>query len=128
MPIVTVGDSDNPRFELKTAPPDGYVVLRRLTYGESLAREAMMTKFTVDGNASSKEFLGDVKIDQEGVALFDFAHCIVEHNLQEAGTERLLNFKNAADVKKLSKSVGKEIGDLIDSLNNFEESAEVKNS
>lgn len=127
MPIVTVGDSDNERHELKTAPPDGYVVLRRLSYGESLARDALATKFTVDGSPGSKDFLGDVKIDQEGIAFYDFAHCVVEHNLtDEQG--RLLNFKNIVDIKKISKQVGKEIGDLIDSINNFEKDEEVKNS
>jgi len=126
MPVATVGDFDNTRHELKTAPPDGYVVIRRLSYGESLRREALSTNFTVDGNSNAKDFVGNVKIDQEAVAQFDFEHCIVEHNLTDKN-EKLLNFKNPADLAKLDRRVGKEIGDLIDDMNNFEEDEEVKN-
>lgn len=117
MPVAVLRKQDNPRRELKTAPPDGYVVVRRMSYGESLAREAIATKFTVGGDANSKEFSGDIKIDQERVALFDFATCIVEHNLTDEN-ERLLNFKDPKDVKLLDKEIGREIGELIDEVNN----------
>jgi hypothetical protein len=127
MPIGTSDNVDSERYELKTAPPDGYVVIRRLSYGESIKRDAISTKFAVGGSKNSKDFVGDIKIDQEAIAQFDFAHCVVEHNITDK-TGRLLNFRNPGDLALLDRRIGKEIGDLIDEMNNFEEKEEVKNS
>lgn len=127
MPVGTTDNYDDDRFDLKTAPPDGYVVIRRLSYGESLKRDAISTKFTVDGSAKSKDFMGDIKIDQEAIAQFDFAHCVVEHNITDK-SGRTLNFKDPKDLAQLDGKIGKEIGDLIDEVNKIEGNEEVKNS
>lgn len=130
MPVAVVVDDTSDKIELKTLPPDGYVVVRRMSYGESLAREAKATKLLVAGGdrKNSKDApQAEVDIQTEALALWDFANLVVEHNCQDKDG-RVLNFKNIADVKKLSGSVGREIGKIIDDYNDVEESEDVKNS
>lgn len=128
MPIAVVVDNVSDKILLKTLPPDGYVIVRRMTYGESLSRSAKATKLLVGGGETKgKDFQGEIDIQTEALALWDFANLIVEHNCQDVDG-RTLNFKNIVDVKKLSSVVGEEIGKAIDDFNEIEESEEVKNS
>lgn len=126
MPIATIVNTSE-RFDLKSAPPDGYVVIRRMTYGEKLKRQGMLTKFRMEmGRNKSDAMNMDVDLDQEKVTLWEFANLIVEHNLTDEN-ERALNFKNMADISRLGPVVGEEIQTYIDKLNSFEEDEEVKN-
>lgn len=126
MAIATIVNA-NERFDLKSCPPDGYVVVRRMTYGEKLKRGSMMTKFRMEmGKNKSDSMNMDVDLDQEKVSMWEFANLIVEHNLTD-DTERPLNFKNMADISRLGPVVGEEIQTYIDKLNSFEEDDEVKN-
>lgn len=130
MPVAVVIDNTSDKIPLKTLPPDGYVVVRRMSYGESLAREGKATKLLVAGsdNRDSKSTpQAEVDIQIEVLALWDFANLIVEHNCEDRDG-RLLNFRNIDDVKKLSGAVGREIGQIIDDFNAVEETDEVKNS
>lgn len=128
MPVATVL-AETHRYDLKTCP-EGYVIVRRMTYGEELARSGMATKFTVGGggaNTKKEDFKGEIDINTEEVALWDFANLIVEHNLTD-DKEQPLNFKNRAHVRALQRDVGKEIGDCIDEWNSQIDSEETKNS
>lgn len=124
MPVATIV-SDTERFELKTLP-GGFVIIKRMTYGQSLVRSSMSTKFLVGGSTNSKDFQGELDMQVEAVALWDFANCVVDHNLTDAN-DRPLNFKNAADVRGLDPRIGQEVGKYIDGINNFEDTDEVKN-
>ena len=123
MPVATIVTGTE-RHELKTLP-EGYVVIRRMNYGESLKRQAMSTRFLVAGS-NQKDFQGELDMQTEAVALWDFGNCIIEHNLTDEN-DKPLNFKNPVDVKRLAKPVGDEIAKFIDDLNNFEDSDEAKN-
>lgn len=125
MPIAVVANTTK-RYELTTLP-EAYVVVRRMTYGEKLIRSGLATKFIVGGSTTEKNFSGQLDIQQEEVAYWDFDHLIVEHNLQDLD-ERLLNFKNKGDVKKLDGAVGDEVGRYIDEWNDVESTQEAKNS
>jgi len=129
MPVAVVTENISDKIPLKTLPPDGYVVVRRMSYGEGLTRESKATRLLVAGGSDNKgkDFQGEVDIQTEALALWDFANLIVEHNCQDLDG-RLLNFKNVNDVKKLSDTVGKEIGKIIDDFNAAEETDDVKNS
>jgi hypothetical protein len=127
MPIVTVTDDISERIPLVTAPPDGYVVVRRMNYGEELKRSGMAAKLLMNSDKNSKDFQGEIDMQTEEVAYWDFANLVVEHNMQDQDG-RTLNFKNRADVVKLSGPVGKEIGQVIDDFNNVKDSEETKNS
>src|SRR5258706_2828939 len=108
-------------------PPDGYVIVRRMNYGEKLLRSNMAAKFLMSGSTKDKEFAGELDMQTEEVAYWDFANLVVEHNVQDEDG-RVLNFKNKIDVKKLDGAVGEEIGRIIDEFNAPEETEEVKNS
>lgn len=126
MAIATVVNA-NERFDLKSCPPDGYVVIRRMSYGEKLKRQSMMTKFRMEmGRNKSDAMNMDVDLDQEKVSMWEFANLIVEHNLTDENVKPL-NFKNMVDIARLGPVVGEEIQTYIDKLNSFEEDQEIKN-
>lgn len=115
-------------FKLKSCPPDGYVTIRRMTWGEKLKRQSMMTKYRMEmtKNTKDQDMSLDVDILQEKVSQWEFSNLIVEHNLTDE-TETPLNFKNIADIVRLGPVVGEEIQGYIDEVNSFEEKEEVKN-
>lgn len=129
MPSAVVTNNVSEKILLKTLPPDGYVVVRRMNYGEELSRQSKATKLIVGGEdaKSGKGFAGEVDIQTEAIAFWDFANLVVEHNCEDE-TGRTLNFKSVMDVKRLDARVGKEIGEIIDAFNAVEETDEIKNS
>ena len=87
------------RFRLYSAP-GGWVELRRLTHGEAIERLDLIVVKGDDG----KERLSNYR-----ARLYDFAHCIVNHNLGDAESGRKLDFTKAKDVLELDEEVGNEI-------------------
>lgn len=133
-PIVTVNPEEYERHELKTAPPDGFVMLRPLPYGMKLSRRSKATKMmmrsqptqSTPGNRGGKgqpqEQVFEVESMDEWAVAFDFAYCIGEHNLQNRNGS-LIDFSKQThmQIKLLDPKVGTEIERLIDSLNNDED-------
>ena len=126
MPIVELS-SETETFPLKSAPPDGFVTLRRMSHGETLRRR--------DGaiNTSVREFNSQGQPDevfmtahQEWMRFYDFKLCIVDHNLQMADGS-LINFKNKQAFDALPTAVGLEIEECIDRMNQWNEFAPVTN-
>jgi hypothetical protein len=111
------------RFDLKSCP-EGYVVIRRMTYGEKLNRQDDMMNMQTTADPKDKEMR--IQIMAKKVALQDFANLVVEHNLTDEN-DTPLNFKNPAHVNLLDPQIGEEIGRYIDQINSFEEDAAVKN-
>lgn len=128
MPVGTVLVTTK-RFDLKSCP-EGYVIVRRMNYGEELQRTEMATKFTLGGAGASVDkdsFSGALDINTTAVALWDFANLIIDHNITDE-QDKLLNFKNPGDVKRLDSTIGKEIGEAIDEWNAAKETEDTKNS
>lgn len=113
---VAIRSTDTKRFNLKTLP-EGFVVLRRMTYGQILERRAMMkVSFISGGKGKSAE--AEMTMANKKVNLYEFEKCIVEHNLEkEEG--KLLNLTNATDIELLDPKVGQEIEKYIEDLNNL---------
>lgn len=123
MPVATV-TRNTERFDLTTAPPDGYVIVRRMTFGEKLHRQDELMQIHAPTTKDSNYL--EMAMMNKKAALQDFSNLIVEHNLtDESG--RMLNFRNANDVASLDPRIGDEISVLIDGINAFEETSEVKN-
>ena len=122
MPRGTVAQNTE-RYDLKTLPPDGFVVIRRMTFGEKLAHQddALHMQSTGVGKNSSLE----LKSMFRKMALTDFGNLVVDHNITD-DQDRLLNFKSAQDVLALDPRVGDEISQLIDALNTYEDTEELK--
>jgi hypothetical protein len=127
MVIATANSSDTEKLDLKSLP-GGFVVAKRLTYGQKLQRRQMVSGLKVEAG-KGKDFAGEMNMVSEKATVFDFQHCIVEHNLGKLkpGTEDEeipIDFGNVQDVRALDPRVGEEIDNFLSELNNFEESEE----
>jgi len=119
MPIATV-TKNTERLDLTTLP-EGYVVIRRMSFGEKLARqdEMLHMKTGLDNQL-------EMSVSNKTTTLGDYANLIIDHNLTDEN-ERKLNFKNPTDVMNLDPRIGDEIGAFIDKINSFEDKPELKN-
>jgi hypothetical protein len=122
MPRATVNVEETEHVELKSLP-GGYVTLRRLSYGQLLHRRAMASSMRME--AQGKNFAAEMQMVNESVTVYEFANCIIEHNLEDENG-KTLNFKNAADIRRLDPRIGEEIDQHISKLNNFEEDGEAE--
>jgi hypothetical protein len=126
MPRATVDLSSTERYELKSCPPDGFVVLKRLNYGDKLRRQDiyMQMQMRIDSKGSA----GDLSMSAaaEKVAQFEFARCVVDHNLEDE-SGRKLDFKSPADVIRLDPRIGEEINGYLTEMNNFDQGDDAAN-
>jgi hypothetical protein len=118
MPNATSSADDTTRFDLKSLP-EGYVVLKRMTYGQMVQRRAL-TKMSVMQGRTQKSVVGEMAMASKEITLFEFGHTIVEHNLEDVDG-RKLNLSLEPDFDKLDPRVGQEIEDKISEMNNFED-------
>jgi hypothetical protein len=134
MPRATVNLADTERVELKSLPPDsldegGFVVLRRLTYGQKIQRQQLameVSMHSTDNRRNSSPEMA-MKMTQERVTVFDFGNCIVDHNLEDENGKKL-DFRQPQAVFMLDPRVGEEISNHMDDMNNFEDDEDLKNS
>jgi hypothetical protein len=137
MPIAVATDVAVKKM-LKSLPADpkvegpngeqGWVKLRRMTYGEKMHRRTFNSKMTVKaGGGKSREAETVIDAFNEKTDLFDFATCIVDHNLQGRDGSKL-DFRDSSHVKALASHVAEEIQTYMDELNNFEQDEEAGNS
>jgi hypothetical protein len=118
MPKVTIDPNDYTRFDLKSAPPDGYVMLRPLSYGMKLTRRTKSSRMMMEAGTTQMT----LETLEEWTTQFDFKNCIGDHNLQNAD-ESLIDFGNAVGWKLLDPRVGSEIERHINSLNEEDDEA-----
>lgn len=132
MPVAVVIDTPQ-RFPLKTLPKnealpspegdEGFVVLRRLSHGDKMTRRSFTSKMTVKAKRGQKDVESELEAFNEKTDLYDFANCVVDHNLtNDKGAK--LDFRKAEDVRSLDGQVAEEISTLMDKLNNFEDDDE----
>lgn len=118
MPIAQNPPDETQRFELESCPPDGFVVLRRLTYGQTIKRRAL-TKLSMNMDKGQKDFNGEMALASVEINNYEFATCVVDHNLERLdGTK--FNFSNPVELQYLDPRVGAEIELHMDEMNNFE--------
>jgi hypothetical protein len=72
------------------------------------------------GKGAKSDFAGEMKLITEESTLFDFVHCILDHNLEDENGNKL-NLTNKADIARLDPRIGEEIDTFLGELNNFEE-------
>lgn len=97
----------------------GKVTLRRMTYGQVVQRRTM-SKLSFTAGRGRGNVAGEMAMGAKEITLFEFAHCIVNHNLEDTDG-RKLNLANEQDFNKLDPRVGQELEALISDMNNFEE-------
>ena len=118
MPRATTS-MDTVRYQLKSAPPDGWVDIRPMDYGTYLKRRDMAMKMGVTGAGSGFEKI-DLDILQETVTRFEFKSCIVDHNLENEEGKKL-NLSTPEDFQRLDPRIGQELSILIDEVTQWED-------
>lgn len=121
MPKATVDTTKNQRFELSTLPAShddeaGFVLLRRMSYGEFLKRRDMISKMSMKGQGKDTEAV--MEMANEVVTRYEFMTCIVDHNLEDDNGNNL-DFRSAKAFTQLDPNVGEEVAELIDEYNEF---------
>ena len=118
MPIATVDPEDTERFDLKTLP-EGYVVLRRMSYGAWLKRQEMAMNMQIHG-MDKKDSTTELKSMQRSVTQYEFSQSVVEHNLTDRD-ERPLDFRQPHTLDLLAPKIGNEISKYVSDLHEFED-------
>ncbi|MCA1799962.1 MAG: hypothetical protein LC650_01530 [Actinobacteria bacterium] len=94
----------------------GFVVLRRMSYGEFLKRRDMISKMSMRGQGKDTEAV--MEMANEVVTRYEFLTCIVDHNLEDANGNNL-DFRSSKTFTQLDPTVGEEVAELIDDYNGF---------
>lgn len=116
MPTAVVTD-ETFHEDLKSCP-GGFVVIKRMSFGQKLTRRQMAMKMRMSGD--KRDMSMDIDMMNRLTTLWSFANLLIEHNLEDQNGVPL-NFKREADVDKLDPRIGEEIDGLIDKHNNFED-------
>lgn len=117
MPRATV-NSEATRVDLKSLA-GGFVTLRQLPFGQMLSRRDRAARFLQEVNPRARQDdISHVQIDilNEASRIYDFKHCIVDHNLEDDQGNKL-DFANPMTLQVLDPKVGAEIEREIDKLN-----------
>jgi hypothetical protein len=123
VPRATVNPDDTTTVMLKSLP-EGEVVLRRMSYGQKLARQEQAVRMTMEQKkGSNKDSKMNMDMLQHAATVFDFRACIVSHNLQDADG-KLLNLTQVQHIDQLDPRIGEEIAENINKMNNFEDAME----
>lgn len=104
---------------MKTCPPDGFVVLRKMNNGEMLHRRDIASNVQAQGENES-DMKASIGVNMSGVRFYEFGKSILEHNLQDE-TGRLLNLQNKRDFDNLDGAIADEIDGYITKLNRGED-------
>lgn len=136
MPVASVS-LEPQRFPLKSLE-DGFVELVPLSFGKiqrrrEIAAESAIKEVENQDGKSTPEMA--ITMAQHAAAVYEFKHCIVDHNLEELKPkknssdpdeeERIVPFdfkKDPGAIDRLNPKIGEEISILIDQLNQFESS------
>jgi hypothetical protein len=111
---VAVATTETEHHDLKSLP-GGFVLVRKLTYGEVLQRRSMM-KMQIEGQGT-KDARAEIEMLNRNATVFDFQRCVV---FADEAESRKLNLANTSDLERLDPRVGQEIEQIIDTLNNFD--------
>jgi len=83
----------------------------------------MSSVASAEGSGRGKNMKMSIAMINEQATIFDFTHCIVDHNLEDDNGVKM-DLTNVINIRRLDPRVGDEIEQLIDKLNNFEEDDE----
>lgn len=117
MPRATV-NQEATKVDL-TSLPGGFVMLKQLPFGQMLSRRDKAARYLQEVNPrAAKDDISKIQIDilNEASRIYDFKHCIIDHNLEDDQGNKL-DFGNAMTLQVLDPRVGAEIEREIDKLN-----------
>lgn len=136
MPVAAIDPNEYIRVDLKTCPPDGFVMLRPLPYGEKIKRRDKTSKMLMKTSQKSGSGRGRMNLQnldavmefesaQEWAMQFDFAYCIGEHNLQNKDGSPM-DFSKPLGWKLLDPRIGDEIAEAIFAMNELEDEEDLE--
>jgi hypothetical protein len=125
MPRATTNPNETEKIWLKSCP-EGYVELRRMSYGEVLRKRQMGTTMSLQ-QGSDGDTQGVMEMVQRRMTEFEFAKCVVDHNLEDENG-KTLDFKKSNTFDRLDPRIGEEIGEEIDKMNQLEKVVDSGNS
>jgi hypothetical protein len=115
MPKATVS-TETVRKELENLP-GGFVVLRKLNYGEILKSRDMLSSIQRrDDRKEREDSPMTVDMNLGKISAYQFSRAIVDHNLEDDNGQKL-NFSNPNDINILDPVVAQEIDRLITTMN-----------
>lgn len=115
MPRATVSTTAI-NYDLKTVP-EGFVKLKRMSYGQWIHRQDIALKMELEGN--DKNAKSNIEMTNYRVAVWEFGQCIVEHNLTD-DMDQALNFNAPTTLNNLDPKIGNEISEYIKELHDFD--------
>jgi hypothetical protein len=117
MPRATVSTAPQ-RFELKTCP-EGWVKMRRMSYGELLTSQdmAFQVQMKASENNSDEADMG-ISVTRAAISAFQINTCVMDHNLEDENGRKLV-FSDDADVTSLDPNIGQELTKLIDDMHDW---------
>ncbi len=123
MPKATIS-TETVRKQLKTCP-GGYVDLRQLSYAEMMKRRDIASRMYADvstsqGRATQETIRQYMEVVNVAIMEFEFANCVVEHNLEDDDGNKL-DFSNPMALQILNPKIGAEIDRYIEELNQEDE-------
>jgi hypothetical protein len=114
-----VADTEPVQKDLKTLP-EGFVLLKRMSYGAWLHRRDISMKMGMSMDAKDNTGEGTMGLNTEEVTQYEFAMCIVDHNLEDENGGKL-NFANGGGgTNRLDPRIGNEISQYIEELHEFD--------
>lgn len=113
MPKATV-NTNAERYELKSCP-EGWIEIKRMSYGQWLQRSQMAVKMQVQQQRKGGNQSMDIQMEALKLALFEYKNCVVDHNLEDDGGQKL-NLNTPDGVQILDPQIGNEIGDIIEEI------------
>jgi hypothetical protein len=116
MPRATVS-KETEKKELKSCP-GGFVILRRMDYGQSLTRREMAATMRAPLDRKGRPDHMEMNLTFKDVYFFDFRACVVDHNLEDDNDQKL-DLQTREGFSQLDPNIAVEIEDLIESMNPF---------
>lgn len=118
VPRATVS-METQHVDLKTCPPDGFVELRRMTFGELMTSQDMAYQVQMKAGEDADNPEMGVTMSRIAIMEYQFQKCVMRHNLED-DKGRVLDFRKAPDVHLLDANIGQEISGAIDDMHNWQ--------
>lgn len=119
MPKATV-DMSPQVIPLKTLE-GGSITVKPLSFGQKKARaDIAMRMYSETGDEGMRDNRMYMDMLNRATTVYDFSHCIVEHNLEDE-QGRALSFANEATLDVLDPRIGTEIENILAKINGDDE-------
>jgi hypothetical protein len=106
------------RYDLKSLPPDGFIMVRPLPYGLKLNRRDRASRMSMEAGQDTRKRTSkvDIELMQRWSREYEFKFCIGDHNITNSEGKKV-DLTNPGTLDILSPKLGAEIEKILDELN-----------